>query len=149
MAGIENLACAFGFDRNIRALARAFGVGDCPCNKYENMLFGTDGIISCTPDYWMEVIHDLCNQIEELRAQIKQLSTKILRDLSEPEKALSEAERACNDAKQAEDRAREALRGQEERLKATQAALADAEQKNVKFQLRAARACVATGQTDE
>ena len=93
MAGIENLACAFGFDRNIRALARAFGVGDCPCNKYENMLFGTDGIISCTLDYWMEVIHDLCNQIEELRAQIEQLSTKILRDLSEPEKALSKRER--------------------------------------------------------
>ena len=79
MTGIYNLRDAFGLGNAKSAVNAAFDVGNCEGGAHQNVLFGTNGVISRTLTHWESVIRDLFDLVDKLRAELVKMREEIER----------------------------------------------------------------------
>jgi len=129
----------FGYSNAKSSLDAVFGTG---ADRHENILFGTNGVISRTLTHWESVIRDLFDLVDKLRAEIVKMREELERARDEWKRQREEMEReklaaeqkAKADAMAAERKAQaeavaaaEKARGLEERFNAAREALEAAE----------------------
>lgn len=72
MLGLNNFKRMFGCSTSRAAFNATFGIGDSgQGNKHDNILWGTNGLISRTLKYWKDGIVSLFDYIGQLRLAIK------------------------------------------------------------------------------
>ena len=90
--GLQNLEAMFGLRGSKGALVAAFGTGDGPVGRDDNVLFGTNGVISRTLMYWESVIRDLFDLVDKLRAELVKMRDEMKPQREEMEQAKLAAE---------------------------------------------------------
>ena len=73
------------------AVTSAFGTGAGPDGRDDNVLFGTNGVISRTLTYWESVIRDLFNLVDQLRAELFKMREEMERERKEMREAEKKA----------------------------------------------------------
>ena len=140
--GLANMDAMFSLGGAKSVVTSSFGTGDCSDGRHDNVLFGTNGIISRTLTYWESVIRDLFDLINKLRAEIVKMREEMERAREEwkrqreemerekraaEQKAQSEAAAAELKAHAEATAAKQMASGLQDRLEAAQAALKTAE----------------------
>ena len=92
--GIQNLEAMFGLRGSKGALVAAFGTGDGPGGRDDNVLFGTNGVISRTLTHWESVIRDLFDLVDKLRAELVKMREEMERERDEMKRQREEIEQA-------------------------------------------------------
>jgi hypothetical protein len=151
MLGIMNLGRLFGLHRAKPVLSASFGTGNTveDRGRQNNALWGINGVVSRTFEYWRGGIMSLYGLVGRLRAEISNLREEVCKwhamageeklkrkALKEKHKAeekrlkeehKAEEERLKEEHKAEEERLKERIKGLEERNKAVQEALKRAE----------------------
>ena len=129
--GLANLGEMFGIGNSKGCLDAAFGTGNGARGQNDNVLFGTNGVISRTLTYWESVIRDLFDLVDQLRAELFRMR--------------EEMERARDEWK----RQREEMEGEKraaEQMAQAQAAAADQKASGLQDRLTAAQAVFRTAE---
>ena len=66
--GLANIEAMFSLGSAKAAFTTSFGTGNDSDGRHNNLLFGTNGVISRTLTYWESVIRDLFVLVDKLRA---------------------------------------------------------------------------------
>ena len=126
--GLQNVGKMFGYSNAKSSLDAVFGTG---ADRHENILFGTNGVISRTLTHWESVIRDLFDLVDKLRAELFKMREEMERARDEWKRQREEMEggnRAAEQKAQAGVAAAEQkASGLQDRLTAAQAALRTAE----------------------
>ena len=128
MTGIYNLRDAFGLGNAKSAVNAAFDVGNCEGGAHQNVLFGTNGVISRTLTHWESVIRDLFDLVDKLRAELVKMREEMERAREEWQRQREEMEREKRAAEQKAQAAAVAAeqKAQAEAVAAAQKAQAEA-----------------------